>query len=530
MLANAHSAANVQGSRKEVEMKETVSPDSNDSAKQESHTEGNEGEEFLIAISHAGQNSEFIASVVADIHRAFPRVVFYDKDDPNIEGRADLKTYLRDIFLNKAKFIIVFMSEEYNKNRIAQIEFEFIWSRYKNHSGQQDIFWITCDGAIHEKLKKNEPLPVSMMSRSDKEILNMICTRYRASSHPSNMTEATEILFPQQIQETTLARGLKCTSQHDFLGAIELFKFSPEITGRWNGDNWKSLYEGLYGGFSSQDSDYLVAVYFTYVSAHLMYGYNVVKTKSPIAVEHLTKAVKIYKQALWLASGNELMSAWANFNIGQTELFLGDADVDSKVGQHLQDAMKYLALYEQDKNARSYYRDTLGKWRNKQMQLYPVDIVDSFLAMVDLAYNSFMCHAIALNPAWVLNDRYSDLIDSLKDDNEKYSCFQRYTEKPEEITQKSAGLSRVDWSAISDTLSDIDRLISLGEIQTISETREWIGENHFMSYRNINRAIATFESILAKTSRGTTLCGFETKNTPERGDFIQQNSKELLEC
>lgn len=181
----------------ELEASEDDEEDKTDNEKGESmndeNANGYDENDYLIAISHAGQNSEFIASVVENIHERFPNIVFYDKrKHSDIEGRADLKTYLRDIFLNKAKFVIVFMSKEYTENEITQLEFEFIWNRYKNHPGRQDIVWITCDGVIHDKLKTNIPLPVSMMSRSDKEIMDTICAKFRASRHPLNMVDSKE--------------------------------------------------------------------------------------------------------------------------------------------------------------------------------------------------------------------------------------------------------------------------------------------------------------------------------------------------
>jgi hypothetical protein len=155
----------------------------------ESFDNFNDGnDEYTIAISHAGQNSKFIESVVEKIHIAFPNAVFYDKRKyTELEGTADLRSYLRDVFLNKAKFIIVFMSKEYIENEVTQIEFEHIWGRYCNHPNKQNIVWITCDGIICEELKSNKALPINMKVRSDSEIVEIVCKRYRSSRHPLNV-------------------------------------------------------------------------------------------------------------------------------------------------------------------------------------------------------------------------------------------------------------------------------------------------------------------------------------------------------
>lgn len=158
--------------------------------------------EYLIAISHAGQDSEFIASCIEMIRSEFAYAnIFYDKyNRTEIEGRVDSKTYFRDVFLNKSEYIIVFMSKEYNENIYTKMEFEFIWKRYCQHPGRQDIIWITCDGFILENLKKNNSLPIDMRTSSDKEILEVICEKivkpkYLTNKNNGNKFEQSSLLI-----------------------------------------------------------------------------------------------------------------------------------------------------------------------------------------------------------------------------------------------------------------------------------------------------------------------------------------------
>lgn len=168
--------------------------------------------EFLIAISHAGQDSELIASCVDMIcsNLSFAEI-FYDKFNySEIEGRAEPKIYFRDIFLNRAKFIIVFMSASYNENFYTKMEFEYIWKRYCQHPGRQDIIWITCDGIMPEELKKTNALPIDMRARSDKEIIETIRRRVRSLQYQKGMAEHNNINI---TAEKMMVTSNQCTNQ-----------------------------------------------------------------------------------------------------------------------------------------------------------------------------------------------------------------------------------------------------------------------------------------------------------------------------
>lgn len=168
--------------------------------------------EFLIAISHAGQDSELIASCVDMICSDFSFAeIFYDKFNYfEIEGRAEPRIYFRDIFLNRAKFIIVFMSVNYNENFYTKMEFEYIWKRYCQHPGRQDIIWITCDGIMPEELNKTNALPIDMRTRSNKEIIKTIHARVKLLQYQNGMVEHNNISI---TAEKMMVTSNQCTHQ-----------------------------------------------------------------------------------------------------------------------------------------------------------------------------------------------------------------------------------------------------------------------------------------------------------------------------
>ena len=140
---------------------------------------------YYIAISHAGKDSKYISSTVDQLRSSLPSdkyEIFYDKNNyVDIEGASNLSAYLRDVFLNKADFIIVFASQNYIEGKYAQMEFNHIWGRYKNNPSKENIVWITCDGVVPDKLKNENSLPIDMRERSDDEILNNICHKIKKS-------------------------------------------------------------------------------------------------------------------------------------------------------------------------------------------------------------------------------------------------------------------------------------------------------------------------------------------------------------
>ena len=137
-----------------------------------------DNKKYYIAVSHAGKDSKYISSIVDRLRSSLPYDkydFFYDKHNyADIEGIGNLSSFLRDIFLNKADFIIVFASQNYNEGKYAQMEFNHIWGRYKNNPSKENIVWITCDGVVPDKLKNEDSLPIDMRERSDDEILENI--------------------------------------------------------------------------------------------------------------------------------------------------------------------------------------------------------------------------------------------------------------------------------------------------------------------------------------------------------------------
>ena len=73
--------------------------------------------EFDIALSFANEDREYVEKVV-EILKNKNIKIFYDKDKEETLWGKDLYEYLNDIYKNKAKYTIIFISKFYAKKKM----------------------------------------------------------------------------------------------------------------------------------------------------------------------------------------------------------------------------------------------------------------------------------------------------------------------------------------------------------------------------------------------------------------------------
>ena len=83
---------------------------------------------YDVVLSFAGEDREYVEEC-ADILTALGVKVFYDSYEQDALWGKDLYTFLADIYSNKAKYAIVFVSQNYVKKRWTRHEFKFINER-----------------------------------------------------------------------------------------------------------------------------------------------------------------------------------------------------------------------------------------------------------------------------------------------------------------------------------------------------------------------------------------------------------------
>ena len=87
---------------------------------------------YDVVLSFAGEDREYVEEC-ADILTSLGVKVFYDSYEQDALWGKDLYTFLADIYSNKAKYAIVFVSQYYVKKRWTKHEFKFINERMFNN-------------------------------------------------------------------------------------------------------------------------------------------------------------------------------------------------------------------------------------------------------------------------------------------------------------------------------------------------------------------------------------------------------------
>lgn len=106
--------------------------------------------EYDIALSFAGENRDFV-EIVADILTSLKLKVFYDNYEKHKLLGKDLYSYLADIYHNRAKYAVVFVSEYYKQKLWTIHELRFINEREFEQKGQY-LLPIKLDDTIIEEI------------------------------------------------------------------------------------------------------------------------------------------------------------------------------------------------------------------------------------------------------------------------------------------------------------------------------------------------------------------------------------------
>ena len=86
--------------------------------------------DFEIALSFAGENREYVREV-ANILKAYGVRIFYDEFEEHTLWGKNLIGYLQDIYKEKAKYTVMFISEYYAKK---------VWTNHERQSMQERAF------------------------------------------------------------------------------------------------------------------------------------------------------------------------------------------------------------------------------------------------------------------------------------------------------------------------------------------------------------------------------------------------------
>ncbi len=83
---------------------------------------------YDIALSFAGEDRQYVENCAA-ILKSLGLNIFYDNYEKEVLLGKNLYSYLADIYQNQAKYVVIFLSENYIKKRWTKHELEFITAR-----------------------------------------------------------------------------------------------------------------------------------------------------------------------------------------------------------------------------------------------------------------------------------------------------------------------------------------------------------------------------------------------------------------
>ncbi len=90
----------------------------------------NKNYEFDVALSFAGEDREYVDSVANALLDEGVKVFYDEFEEVNLWGK-DLYTYLSDIYMNKARYTVMFISKHYS---------EKLWTNHERKSAQARAF------------------------------------------------------------------------------------------------------------------------------------------------------------------------------------------------------------------------------------------------------------------------------------------------------------------------------------------------------------------------------------------------------
>lgn len=131
--------------------------------------------EYDVALSFAGENREYVEEVAIFL-KDFGVKVFYDNFKQDEIWGKNLFEYLQDIYQNKAKYTMVFISNQYKNKKWTRHEYRSAQVRVLNEIEQEYILPVKFDDTELPSLNENLAY-ISAKNKTPKEIANFFINK-----------------------------------------------------------------------------------------------------------------------------------------------------------------------------------------------------------------------------------------------------------------------------------------------------------------------------------------------------------------
>lgn len=101
-------------------------------------------ERFSIAVSFAGEDRDYVSTIISELEKYEPNKIFYDLNHQGELARPDLDTHLQQIYSNDSELIVVFLSEHYRRKNWCNTEWRAIRNVLHNQE-RHKVMYIRMD-------------------------------------------------------------------------------------------------------------------------------------------------------------------------------------------------------------------------------------------------------------------------------------------------------------------------------------------------------------------------------------------------
>lgn len=123
---------------------------------------------FDVALSFPGETREFVEQVALELERRIgPNSYFYDNNYVAQLARPSLDTLLQDIYRNRSRLVVVFLSTDYQRKDWCGIEFRAVRDIIRERDHLRIMFVRTDDGSVDGVFETDGYLDARLFSPAD---------------------------------------------------------------------------------------------------------------------------------------------------------------------------------------------------------------------------------------------------------------------------------------------------------------------------------------------------------------------------
>lgn len=136
---------------------------------------------FSIGFSFPGRYRYRVRAIADILAMTFSKEhILYDFYHEAEFARANLDTYLQELYMNETELVVILICHEYNEREWCGAEWRALRSRM-NRKDYGSIMFLKLDGGEPDGYFGNTDGSIDIATRSDEEVAGLILQRYRVN-------------------------------------------------------------------------------------------------------------------------------------------------------------------------------------------------------------------------------------------------------------------------------------------------------------------------------------------------------------